>query len=98
MKINKKNIMLLGLACGVMLFFFGIGIYILLGPSGEDYLLPKQVSSFFKFGGMGLICMSMIIGGFFVDDIEKDTKTLLLIFGIVLLLINIFVLSYTSIG
>ena len=98
MELNKKNLMLLSLASGVMLFFFGIGIYILLGPSGEDYLLPRQVSSFFKFGGMGLICISMIIGGFFVENIEKDIKTLLLIFGIVLLLVNIFVLSYTSIG
>jgi len=98
MDINKKNLMLLGLAGGIIIFFFGVGVYILLGPSGEDYLLPKQVSSFFKFGGMGLICISMILGGFFVEKIEKDIKILLLIFGIVLLLLNIFVLSYTNIS
>ena len=98
MEINKKNLMLLGLASGVIIFFFGIGVYFLLGPSGEDYLLPRQVSTFFKFGGMGLICMSMILGGFFVEKIEKDIKILLLVFGIVLLLLNMFVLSYTNVS
>jgi len=98
MEINKKNLMLLGLASGVIIFFFGIGVYFLLGPSGEDYLLPMQVSTFFKFGGMGLICMSMILGGFFVEKIEKDIKILLLIFGVVLLLLNMFVLSYTNVS
>ena len=93
---NKKNLMILGLAIGIMLFFFGLGLYILIGPSTIDYRLPYQLSSLVKLIGMGLICISMIVGGFFTEDLDKDTKSLLLIFGLVLLLLNIFILTYTN--
>jgi hypothetical protein len=42
---------------------------------------------------MGIVCISMIVGGFFVEKMEKDTKTLLLLFGVILLLLNIFLFS-----
>jgi hypothetical protein len=77
-----------------MLFFVGLAVNIVLGPSTESYQLPKQVSSVFKLGGMGLICISMIIGGFFIEGIDKTSKTFLLIFGLIFLLLNIFVLSF----
>jgi len=93
---NKKNLMILSLAGGIMLFFIGIAAYIVLGPSTDDYLLPRQASAVIKLTGMGIICISMIVGGFFVDGLDKDTKTLLLIFGLILLLINIFILSYSN--
>ena len=96
MKMDKKNLMILGLACGIMLFFLGLVAYIALGPSTTDYQLPRQISAMIKLSGMGIICISMIIGGFFVEKLDKDTKSLLLIFGIILLLLNIFVLTYTS--
>jgi hypothetical protein len=91
---NKKTLMLLGLVVGVMLFFIGLASYIALGPSNATNQLPRQISSVFKLTGMGCICIAMIIGGFFVNDIEKDSKTLLLVFGLIFLLLNIFILSY----
>jgi hypothetical protein len=95
MKMNKKNLMILGLAGGIMLFFLGMATYIAMGPSTETYLLPRQISSVIKLTGMGIVCISMIVGGFFVEKLDKDTKTLLLIFGVILLLMNIFIFSYS---
>jgi hypothetical protein len=86
--------MLLGIVVGVMLFFIGLASYIALGPSDATHQLPRQISSVFKLTGMGLICISMIIGGFFVSELDKDVKILLLVFGIFFLLLNIFILSY----
>ena len=95
MKMNKKNLMILGLTSGIMLFFLGMATYIAMGPSTETYLLPRQISSVIKLTGMGIVCISMIVGGFFVEKLDKDTKTLLLIFGVILLLMNIFIFSYS---
>ena len=96
MNINKKNLMILGLAGGIMLFFLGMAAYIAMGPSTDDYLLPRQISALIKLTGMGIICISMIVGGFFIEKLDKDTKALLLIFGVILLLLNIFIFSYSS--
>jgi magnesium-transporting ATPase (P-type) len=93
MQWNKKTIMIVGLAGGIMLFFIGMAAYIILGPSTDTYLLPKQISSVIKLTGMGIVCISMIVGGFFIEKIEKDTKLLLLLFGVILLLLNIFLFS-----
>ncbi len=90
---NKKFLMIIGLGGGIMLFFIGMASYIILGPSTDTYLFPKQVSSVIKLTGMGIVCISMIVGGFFVEKIEKDTKLLLLLFGVILLLLNIFLFS-----
>jgi len=96
MKMNKKNLMILGLTGGIILFFLGMATYIALGPSTDTYLLPRQISSVIKLTGMGIVCISMIVGGFFVEKLDKDTKTLLLIFGVILLLMNIFIFSYSG--
>ena len=96
MRMDKKNLMIMGLAGGIMLFFLGIATNIAMGPSTDDYLLPRQVSAVIKLTGMGIVCISMIVGGFFVEKLDKDTKSLLLIFGVILLLLNIFILSYSS--
>jgi hypothetical protein len=93
MQWNKRTIMIVGLAGGIMLFFIGMAAYIILGPSTDTYLLPKQISSLIKLTGMGIVCISMIVGGFFIEKIEKDTKLLLLLFGVILLLLNIFLFS-----
>ena len=92
---NKKKLIIFGLIVGIMLFFIGLASYIALGPSSQDYLVPKQVSAVFKLTGMGFICISMIIGGFFIEEIEKDSRGFLLIFGIVFLILNIFIISYS---
>lgn len=93
MQWNKRTTMIVGLAGGIMLFFIGMAAYIILGPSTDTYLLPKQISSLIKLTGMGIVCISMIVGGFFIEKIEKDTKLLLLLFGVILLLLNIFLFS-----
>jgi len=95
MKIDKMKLMILGLGGGIILFFIGLASYFALGPSTIDYLLPRQVSSIIKLTGMGILCISMIVGGFFIDKLEKDTKSLLIIFGFILLLLNIVIVSYT---
>jgi len=95
MQIDKMKLMVLGLGVGILLFFIGLASYFALGPSTTDYLLPRQISSLIKLTGMGILCISMIVGGFFIDKIDKDTKSLLVVFGFLLLLLNIFVVSYT---
>ena len=94
MKFDKKDLMILGLTVGILLFFLGLATAIALGPTTDDYQLPRQVGSIIRMSGMGIICISMIVGGFFVEKLDKDIKHLLLIFGLVLLLLNIFVLQY----
>ena len=96
MRMNKKNLMILGLAGGIMLFFLGMATYIAMGPSTDDYQLPRQVSAVIKLTGMGIICISMIVGGFFVERMDKDIKALLLIFGVILLLMNIFIFWHSG--
>lgn len=95
MRIDKMKLMVLGLSGGIILFFIGLASYFALGPSTNDYLLPRQVSSVIKLTGMGILCISMIVGGFFIEKLEKDTKSLLIMFGFILLLLNIFIVSYT---
>ena len=95
MKIDKMKLLVLGLGGGTLLFFIGLATYFAMGPSTNEYLLPRQVSSIIKLTGMGILCISMIVGGFFIEKLDKDTKSLLLIFGFILLLLNIFILSYT---
>ncbi len=94
MKMDKRALMILGLAFGIMLFFIGMATNIVMGPTTDDYQLPRQISAIIKLTGMGILCISMVVGGFFVEKMDKDTKYLLLIFGIILLLLNIFILSY----
>ena len=94
MKFNKKDLMILGLTVGILLFFLGIATAIALGPTTDDYQLPRQVGSIIRLSGMGIICIAMIVGGFFIEKLDKDIKHILLIFGLVLLLLNIFVLQY----
>jgi hypothetical protein len=89
----KKFFMILGLGGGIMLFYIGMAAYIIFGPSTDTYLLPKQISSLLKLSGMGIVCISMIVGGFFIEKIEKDTKLLLLLFGVFILILNIFLFS-----
>jgi hypothetical protein len=85
--------MILGLAGGTMLFFLGMVAYLVLGPSTTTYVLPQQISSVIKLSGMGIVCISLIVGGVLVEKLERDTKILLLLFGVILLLMNIFLFS-----
>ena len=69
---NKHDLMIIGSGFGIILFFFWIGIYFLLGLSTQDNLLPQRISSRIKLSCMGILVISMIIGGFFNDKIDKD--------------------------
>ncbi len=93
MQFNKKNILIICLTLGIMLFFFGLAVNIAMGPSTDEYTLPEQVSKVFKLSGMALVCISLIVLGIFVETIEKDQKILLLLFGLIFFLINILTLS-----
>lgn len=93
MELNKRKYVIYFLAIGIMLFFIGIALNIVLGPTTDDYKLPQQVSSVVKLSGMGLICISLLIGGIFVNDFPNETRALMIIFGFALLAINIFIMS-----
>ena len=95
MALEKRKFVIYFLAIGIMLFFIGLATNIALGPTTDTHKLPQQVSSIIKLTGMGILCISMIVGGFFIDKLDKDTKSLLIIFGFILLLLNIFIVSYT---
>ena len=93
MKLDKKNIMLLGIAVGVMLFFIGIALNITMGPTTEDNKLPAQVSSIVKLSGIGIATLSIFVGGIFIDKLEMIPRVLLAVFGLVLLILNIIIIS-----
>jgi len=96
MELNKKNIMLFGIVIGVMLFFIGIAINIVMGPATDDYKLNLQVSSIVKLTGIGMATLSVFIGGIFIDKLEMITRVLLSIFGLVLLILNIAIISLVT--
>jgi len=93
MKLNKKNLMILGIEIGIMLFFIGIALNIAMGPTTTLYRTPQQVSSFVKLAGMGLATLSILLGGIFIEKIELTTRVLLVVFGVVILCINIGIIS-----
>ena len=76
-----------------MFFFIGIALNIVLGPTTDTNKLPQQVSSVVKLSGMGFICISLLIGGIFVNDFPKESRVLMIIFGFALLAVNIFIMS-----
>ena len=93
MKLNKKYLMILGIEIGVMLFFIGIALNIAMGPTTTLHRTPQQVSSFVKLAGMGLATLSILLGGIFVEKFELTTRVLLVVFGVVILCINIGIIS-----
>jgi len=93
MDINKKNLMILGIGFGVLFFFFGIAPNILLGPATEDYRLPVQIASIFKLTGTGMVTLSILVGGIFIEKLDMYTRLLLSIFGLCLLVINVAIIS-----
>jgi len=90
---NKRKFVILFLTIGIMFFYIGLATNIVLGPTTDTYKLPQQVSSVIKLTGMGFICISLLIGGIFVSDFPKEQRTLIIIFGFTLLIINIIMMS-----
>lgn len=93
MELNKKNLMIIGIGLGVMLFFIGIALNIALGPTTSTDKLPAQVSSIVKLTGIGIATLSIFIGGIFIEKIQMVTRILLAVFGLVLLILNIAIIS-----
>ncbi|MFH1101856.1 MAG: hypothetical protein V1726_07460 [Methanobacteriota archaeon] len=84
--LKLKTVFIWGLILGIALFFVGMIISNVF-PSSETDLLSYKVSASIKLVGLGLLVGSMIVGGVFVEDLDKNLKMLLLLLGLVLLII-----------
>lgn len=94
MKFEKRKLIIYFLSIGIMLFFIGIATNIVIGPTTDTNRLPQQISSVIKLTGMGFVCISLLIGGIFVNDFPIETRALLIIFGFAILALNIFIMSF----
>jgi hypothetical protein len=93
MRMKKQNLLVFFIVLGIMVFFLGMIASFILGPSTSSYTFPRQVSQVIKLSGMGVACLAMILGAFFIENMERDSKALLLIFGVILLLLNVVLMS-----
>jgi len=84
--LKNKDLVMIGVIIGIALLFIGAIINNVF-PSSTEEMIGYKVSSFLKMMGLGFLTCSMIIGGIIVDDIDKNLKILLLIFGLIILLI-----------
>jgi hypothetical protein len=94
MIMDKRKLIIIFLSIGIMFFFIGIATNIVMGPTTDTNRLPQQASSVIKLTGMGFVCISLLIGGIFVNDFPLETRALLIIFGFALLALNIFIMSF----
>lgn len=79
---------------GVMTFFIGLASFIALGPATTNEPIAYKISTTIKLAGMGLLCIFLIGGGVTIDELDKDIRSLMIIFGVVILLISIAMLSF----
>ncbi|MBN2599159.1 MAG: hypothetical protein JXA75_01360 [Candidatus Thermoplasmatota archaeon] len=86
MKLTMKNAIMLGLILGITCFFIG-AILSNVFPSSRSDLLSYKLSSSIKLIGIGTVVCSMVVGGIYLQDIDKNLKLLLLLLGLVLLII-----------
>jgi hypothetical protein len=81
-----KNVIMFGLIVGIAFFFIG-AIISNVFPSNSTNLLSYKISSSIKLLGIGAVISSMIIGGIYIEAMDKNIKLLLLLLGLVLLII-----------
>jgi len=86
MKMTIKSLIMLGLIVGIAFFFIG-AIISNVFPSSSTDLLSYKISSSIKLLGIGVVICSMVVGGIYIEDIDKNLKLLLLLLGLVLLVI-----------
>jgi MFS family permease len=86
MKMTMKNLVMLGLIVGISLFFIGAMISNVF-PSSTTDLLSYKISGSIKLLGIGAVVSSMVVGGVYVEDLDKNYRLILLLFGLVLLVI-----------
>lgn len=83
---KNKDIIMFGLIIGIGLFFIG-AIISNVFVSDEPELLAYKASASIKLIGLGFITTSMVIGGIIIEEIDKNLKILLLLFGLILLIV-----------
>jgi MFS family permease len=86
MKMTIKSLIILGLIVGIAFFFIG-AIISNVFPSSSTDLLSYKISSSIKLLGIGVVIGSMVVGGIYIEDIDKNLKLLLLLLGLVLLVV-----------
>jgi len=83
--IKNKDLIMLGIIIGIAFFFIGAMISNVFESSADDQVGYK-VQFFIKMIGYGFLVSSMVIGGIILDDIDKNMKMLMLLFGLLLLI------------
>jgi hypothetical protein len=83
---KKKDMIILGIIVGIAFFFIG-AIISNVFPSSQTDLLPYKVSAVIKLLGLGILTTTMLVGGIIVEDIEKNLRLALLLFGLIFLVI-----------
>jgi hypothetical protein len=86
LEIKNRDLVMIGIILGIMIFFAGAIVSNVFSSSQEDYLSYK-VSAFLKLMGIGILTASMIVGGIIIVKIDKNLKMLLFLLGLVLLII-----------
>jgi hypothetical protein len=86
MKLTIKNVIMLGLILGITCFFIGAIISNVFSSSRSE-LLSYKISSSVKLIGIGTVVCSMVVGGIYLEEIDKNLRLLLLLLGLVLLII-----------
>ena len=81
----RSLLTLLGIIIGIAFFFIGAMISNVFDSSADD-LIGYKVQFFIKMVGYGFLVSSMVIGGIIIDDIDKNMKMLMLLFGLLLLI------------
>ncbi len=81
-----KNLVMLGLIARISLFFIGAMISNVF-PSSTTDLLSYKISGSVKLIGIGAVVSSMVVGGVYVEDLDKNYRLILLLLGLVLLVI-----------
>jgi len=83
--IKNKDLIMLGIIIGIAFFFIGAMISNVFESSADDQVEYK-VQFFIKMIGYGFLVGSMVMGGIILDDIDKNMKMLMLLFGLLLLI------------
>ena len=83
---KNKDLIMFGVIIGIGLIFLGAIINNVF-PSSSEELAGYKVQAFIKMIGFGFLTSSMVIGGIIIEEVDKNQRILLLIFGLIILLI-----------
>jgi len=83
---KNKDLIMFGVIIGIGLIFLGAIINNVF-PSSSSDMIGYKVQAFIKMIGFGFLTSSMVVGGIIIEEVDKNQRTLLLIFGLIILLI-----------